>query len=98
MKQCVIPDSFIPGKPKNINLLLFPGLHHVCALQNEGLCIWDTFQNQNFTSKLFLALNTADGLADCTLPTYSARNSWTQILECFGVRRAKLTFSFCQII
>lgn len=63
MKRHVIPGGFIPGKPKNIDSFLFPGLHHVCALQNEGLRIWDAFQNQNFTSNLFLALNTADGPA-----------------------------------
>ncbi|KAF9224591.1 hypothetical protein BS17DRAFT_795519 [Gyrodon lividus] len=37
----VIPGRFIPGpkKPQNINSFLFPGLHHVFALQKEGLQI-----------------------------------------------------------
>ncbi|KIJ14028.1 hypothetical protein PAXINDRAFT_79868 [Paxillus involutus ATCC 200175] len=39
----VIPGGFIPGpnKPKNVDSFLFPGLHHVSALQKEGLTIWD---------------------------------------------------------
>jgi hypothetical protein len=64
-KWQVHPGGFIPGpnKPKNVDSFLFPGLHHVCALQREGLHIWDAFQNKTFTSQLFLALNTADGPA-----------------------------------
>ena len=64
-KRHVLPGGFIPGpnKPKNIDSFLFPGLHHVCALQSEGLHIWDAFRDQRFISHLFLALNTADGPA-----------------------------------
>ena len=55
-KRHVLPDGFIPGpnKPKNIDFL-FPGLHHVCALQSEGLHIWHAFRDQRFISQLFLA-------------------------------------------
>ena len=64
-KQHVLPGGFIPGpnKPKNLDSFLFPGLHHVHALQIEGLHIWDAFQDEKFISWLFLALNTADGPA-----------------------------------
>ena len=59
----VIPGGMIPGpnKPKNCDSYLFPGLHHVAALQREGLRIWDASLNQIFTSHPFLALGTADG-------------------------------------
>ncbi|KAF9440908.1 hypothetical protein P691DRAFT_792642 [Macrolepiota fuliginosa MF-IS2] len=38
-KKCyIIPGGFIPGpnKPGNIESFLFPGLHHISALQQEG--------------------------------------------------------------
>lgn len=62
-KKHVLPGGFIPGpnKPKNLDSFLFPGLHHLCALQKEGLNIWDASTNRLFISRLFLALNTADG-------------------------------------
>lgn len=59
-KRFVLPGGFIPGKPKVIESYLFPGLHHICVLQREGLVIWDAYQNQLFTLQLFIALNTAD--------------------------------------
>ncbi|KAF9226187.1 hypothetical protein BS17DRAFT_698099, partial [Gyrodon lividus] len=39
----VIPGGFIlgPNKPKNVDSFLFPSLHHVSALQREGLMILD---------------------------------------------------------
>jgi hypothetical protein len=62
-KQHVLPGGFIlgPNEPKNIDSFSFPGLHHVCMLQSEGLHIWDAFWDQRFISQLFLALNIADG-------------------------------------
>ena len=62
-KAYVLPGGFIPGpnKPKNMDSFLFPGLHHLCALQQEGLYIWDASTNRLFISKLFLGLSTADG-------------------------------------
>lgn len=62
-KKHVLPGGFIPGpnKPKNLDSFLFPGLHHLCALQREGLNIWDASTDRLFMSKLFLGLNTADG-------------------------------------
>ena len=51
-KMHVLPGGFIPGpnKPKNIDSFLFPGLHHLCALQREGLSIWDASQDYSFVS------------------------------------------------
>ena len=62
-KRFVLPGGFIPGKPKSVDSFLFLGLHHVCALQREGLIIWDAYMKQLFMSQLFIALNTADGPA-----------------------------------
>ena len=63
MKRHVLPGGFIPGpnKPKNVDSFLFPGLHHLCAIQREGLRIWDASEDRSFFSKIFLGLNTADG-------------------------------------
>jgi len=60
-KQILI-SAVIPGpnKPNNVDSFLFPGLHHLTALQKEGLCIWDAIHNVSFISKLFFALGTAD--------------------------------------
>ena len=62
-KKHVLPGGFIPGpnKPKNLDSFLFPGLHHLHALQREGLRIWDSSEDRLLISNLFLALNTADG-------------------------------------
>ncbi|KAG1823918.1 uncharacterized protein BJ212DRAFT_1444821 [Suillus subaureus] len=62
-KQYVLPGGFIPGpnKLKNMDSFLFPGLHHLAALQNEGLCIWDAWHNIVFISNSFLIFITADG-------------------------------------
>jgi hypothetical protein len=45
---------------KNVDSFLFPGLHHLAALQKEGLQIWDAVCNVTFVSNLFFALGTAD--------------------------------------
>ncbi|KAM5540304.1 hypothetical protein V8D89_006123, partial [Ganoderma adspersum] len=45
-----------------IDLFLFPGIHHLSALQNSGgLHVWDAARDMCFLSQLFLALITADG-------------------------------------
>lgn len=49
-------------KPKNLDSFLFPGFHHLAAIQKEGLAIWDAARNLKFKYFLFLALATADGL------------------------------------
>ncbi|KIK25411.1 hypothetical protein PISMIDRAFT_9618 [Pisolithus microcarpus 441] len=51
-KKHVLPGAIIPGprKPKIIDSFLFPGLHHLSAVQHEGLRIWDASQDRAFTS------------------------------------------------
>ena len=62
-KVYVCPGGFIPGpnKPKNIDSFLFVGLHHIAALQREGLRIWDASEDRTFKSDLYLLFTTADG-------------------------------------
>ncbi|KZT24807.1 hypothetical protein NEOLEDRAFT_1093646 [Neolentinus lepideus HHB14362 ss-1] len=61
-KKHVLPGSFIPGpnKPKMLDSFLFTGLHHVAALQKEGLPIWDAETRTVFICFLFLLLALAD--------------------------------------
>ena len=62
-KRYVLIGGIIPGphKPKIVDSYLFPGLHHVSALQKEGLPIWDASRGIVEISQLFFALGTADG-------------------------------------
>ncbi|KAJ8589580.1 hypothetical protein M405DRAFT_899515, partial [Rhizopogon salebrosus TDB-379] len=59
----VRPGGFIPGpnKPKNLDSFLFVGMHHLAAIQNEGLTIWDASCDATFISNLHLLFTTADG-------------------------------------
>lgn len=68
-KKCyVLPAGFIPGpgKPKNLDTFLFPGLHHISALQKDGLKVWDAFEGQIVTKRPQVYISTADapGMAD----------------------------------
>ena len=60
-KKRVLPGAVIPCKPKHSDSFIYPGLHHLAAIQTEGLKIWDAKQNVTFLSHPFLALATADG-------------------------------------
>ena len=62
-KLCILPAFFIhsPNKPKNCNSYLYPSLHHLAALQKEGLHVWDTLPNGTFLLAQIFALATADG-------------------------------------
>ena len=62
-KLHVLPAFFIrgPNKPKNCNSYLYPSLHHLAALQKEGLHVWDASSSHAFVSALILTLATADG-------------------------------------
>lgn len=62
-KKNVLPGAIIPGpnKLKFIESFLFPGFHHLSALQHEGLMIWDASRDRTFISRLFLFLACADG-------------------------------------
>lgn len=67
-KRYVLPAGFIPGpgKPKNLDTFLFPGLEHISALQKEGLKVWDVIANKIMTKYPLVLLDTADapGMAD----------------------------------
>jgi hypothetical protein len=68
-KKLVLPGGFIPGpKPPNIiDSFLIPGIHHLSAIQNEGLKIWDARRNEVFISKVFLLVACADVLGMAAL-------------------------------
>ena len=68
-KKSVFPGGFVPGpnNPKDLDSFIFPGLHHLSALQNEGLTIWDAAQDMVFTPRPMLAFVTADAVAMAAL-------------------------------
>ncbi|EIW74217.1 hypothetical protein CONPUDRAFT_67828 [Coniophora puteana RWD-64-598 SS2] len=62
-KKYVLPGAVIPGprKPKNLDSFLFPGFHHLAAIQRDGLGIWDASTDVEYTSHPFFFIGTADG-------------------------------------
>ncbi|KAH7891063.1 hypothetical protein F5I97DRAFT_1934111 [Phlebopus sp. FC_14] len=58
----VLPGGFIPGpkKPQDVNSFLFPGLHHISAVQKEGLMIWGSRCHSIFRSNIYALYETAD--------------------------------------
>ena len=62
-KNNVLPGAIIPGpkKPGYIESFLYPGFHHLSALQREGLAIWDSSKDKIFISRPFLFLSCGDG-------------------------------------
>ena len=84
----IIPGGVIPGpgKPKNIDSFLFPGLEHLSALQNEGLRIWDGYNRAAVLSYLFLLLVLADAVAMAELSGSVGHH---------GKRGCRLLCSFC---
>ncbi|KAF7761992.1 hypothetical protein Agabi119p4_9984 [Agaricus bisporus var. burnettii] len=61
-KRYVLPAGIIPGpgKPKNLDTFLFPGLYHISALQREGLRVWDAALNSVVSKRPQIFLDTAD--------------------------------------
>ena len=51
-KRYVLPGGFIPGpnNPKNSDSYLFPGFHHLAAIQKEGLNVWGGEDSREFVS------------------------------------------------
>jgi hypothetical protein len=64
-KAGVLFGAVIPGpnKPKILESFLFPGLHHLSAIQKEGLPIWNASTNTLYISHPYMALASADGPA-----------------------------------
>jgi hypothetical protein len=54
----IFPELF---KPKHFDFLLYPGIHHLSALQCEGFQVWDAFYNWVYTSHPFFYSRVADG-------------------------------------
>lgn len=50
-----------PNKPKNVDSFVFPGLHHVSALMQEGLPVWDAFRDALYCANLYVPIGAADG-------------------------------------
>ncbi|ETW85804.1 hypothetical protein HETIRDRAFT_414787 [Heterobasidion irregulare TC 32-1] len=63
-KRYMMPRAIIPGpnKPKNIDLFMYPGLHHVAALQKEGFQVWDVSRRATNPSHPWIILVTADAV------------------------------------
>ncbi|KAI0370817.1 hypothetical protein BV20DRAFT_943688 [Pilatotrama ljubarskyi] len=63
-KRYILPGAIIPGptKPKHFESFLFPGFHHVAALQNEGFSIWDAFRDVVFISRPWVFAVGADAI------------------------------------
>lgn len=55
LKKSVLPREFIsgPNRLKNTDSYLFTSLHHLLALQKEGLPLWNASQQNLVTSKPF---------------------------------------------
>ncbi|EJD40588.1 hypothetical protein AURDEDRAFT_69965, partial [Auricularia subglabra TFB-10046 SS5] len=67
-KRWVIPGGFIPGpnKPKFFESFIFPGLHHIAAinkLPGGGLPIWQSHTGLMVSRRLYILLACADGPA-----------------------------------
>jgi len=64
----VLPLFIIGGlnAPKHYNSFLYPTLSHFSAFQREGLHVWDSSMDTEFTSYPWLAFGTTDtvGMAE----------------------------------
>ncbi|KAJ6459140.1 hypothetical protein C8R47DRAFT_1328050 [Mycena vitilis] len=67
--RAVLPDSIFPGphKPKHMDSFKLPSVHHLAAIQKEGLRIWDALDRKEVISRPFLLMETADALGMTTL-------------------------------
>lgn len=67
-KKKILPNITIPGpnKPKHTDSFLFPGLHHISALQNEnegrGVRVWDGVKNEVVYQRVIFLLGLADAV------------------------------------
>ncbi|KIY61116.1 hypothetical protein CYLTODRAFT_363263, partial [Cylindrobasidium torrendii FP15055 ss-10] len=69
-----------PDAPKDVDSFLFPTLHHMAALMNEGLKVWDVRNGRVYNSKPYNLYDTSDtvGLTDM--------NGWVGHTGHFGCR------------
>lgn len=75
-KRFVIPAAVIPGpnKPKNLDSFLFVSLHHLSAIQKDGLRVWDAHTNREFTTRLWLQVGGADGPGSAQITGFVTHN------------------------
>lgn len=68
-KAFIFPAFFIPGPrhPRNHDSYMYPSFHHLSALQNEGLTVWDAFKNKIYKDYPFLGFATADAVGMASL-------------------------------
>lgn len=61
-KRKVVPAFIIPGPnpPRHMDSYFFPSVHHLIAVQREGLLVWDALDRRTILKNLFLALVEAD--------------------------------------
>ena len=47
IQESLYDEAFMPGpeKPKCMDLFLFPSFHHIAAVKNEGLVIWNSLDS-----------------------------------------------------
>ncbi|KDQ10224.1 hypothetical protein BOTBODRAFT_116094 [Botryobasidium botryosum FD-172 SS1] len=81
-KLRILPGGTIPGpnKPRNLDSFLFVGLHHLAALQREGLRVWDAIERDVVDNNPYLLLGTADG------PGLACLNGFVSHHGAFGCR------------
>ena len=65
LKARVNPGGTIPGPnhPKVMESFLYPGSHHLAAIQREGLAIWNAATDTRYLPHPFFYLTTADAPA-----------------------------------
>ncbi|KAF9032493.1 hypothetical protein BDZ89DRAFT_1091218 [Hymenopellis radicata] len=69
-KKWVFPGGIIggPKKPKHPDSFLFPALHHIAAVNKEGLSYYNAFKKTLITkSRLYCLFGCADGPAMCCM-------------------------------
>ena len=86
-KSVAFISGIFPGplKPKHFDSLLYPGIHHLSALQREGFQVWDAYDGQVYTSNPFLNNRTVDnpgvvymnGLTGHTVYQRSLKHCWS---------------------
>ncbi|PBK98268.1 hypothetical protein ARMGADRAFT_921273, partial [Armillaria gallica] len=64
-KQFVLPGVIIPGpnNPRHLDSFIFPSLHHVGALQNGDLKVWDAHRKALSRKMPYVLYGTADSIA-----------------------------------
>ncbi len=86
-KRYVVPGGFIPGPnaPKDPDSFVYPGLHHLSALQKEGLKIWKASSKSVVVSNPYLVFATADGVGLAYMNGFAGHKSYNHCRRMCGV-------------